>query len=297
MILVTGASGHLGQEVIRQLITLYPATKIVGLARDISKMDDVMSLGVQVRIGDYNDIDSLNRAMTGIEKVLLISGTNEDNRVTQHLNVINAAKKNGVKFISYTSRLVKNQDTSSNHLMEGHFKTEALIIESGLQYVIFRNALYFDTIPTFVGGNRVFLSGNISVPAGDGKVSFVLRSELGEAIAKVLVNGNFNDEIISLTADKSWSLYDVARSLTDVSGKPVNYTPIERTEFLATLISHGLPELLANRYADFQMEINNGVLDEITNTLESILARKPAQLKEGILAVFDVTHAQPIKNV
>lgn len=290
MILVTGASGHLGKAIIRNLTNLYPASMICALARHESKMAELIPLGIQVRVGDYDNIESLNLAMDGIEKVLLISGTDEDNRVIQHLNVINAAKNAGVSFIAYTSRLVKDNNTSQNHLMDGHFKTEALIIDSGLDYLIFRNGLYFDTIPTFVGGDQVFKVGNISVPAGNGKVSFVLRAELGEAIAKVLVSREFNREIISLTANVSWSLYDVAKALTEISGKFVTYTPIERSEFLSRMLNLGLPELLANRYADFQGEIKQGMLEGTSTSLERILERKPTQLKEGIKAVFNVTH-------
>ena len=290
MILVTGASGHLGKAIIRNLTNLYPASMICALARHESTMTELIPLGIQVRVGDYDNIESLNLAMVGIEKVLLISGTDEDNRVTQHLNVINAAKNAGVSFIAYTSRLVKDNNTSHNNLMDGHFKTEALIIDSGLDYLIFRNGLYFDTIPTFVGGDQVFKVGNISVPAGNGKVSFVLRAELGEAIAKVLVSRKFNREIISLTANVSWSLYDVAKALTEISGKFVTYTPIERSEFVSRMLNLGLPELLANRYADFQGEIKQGMLEGTSTSLEIILERKPTQLKDGIKAVFNVTH-------
>lgn len=289
MILVTGASGHLGKAVIRNLVNLYPANLIFALVRDNNKIDELMSLGIQVRIGDYNNVESLNLAMEGIKKVLLISGTDEENRVTQHLNVINAAKNADVRFIAYTSRFVKDNNISHNHLMDGHFKTEAHIIDSGLEYLIFRNALYFDTIPTFVGGDRVFTIGNISVPAGNGKVSFVLRAELGEAIAKMLVSDKPNREIISLTANISWSLHDIAKILSEVSGQPVTYTPIERSEFISRMLNLGLPELLANRYADFQEEIKQGLLEDTTTSLERILGRKPVQLKEGIKVVFNVT--------
>lgn len=289
MILVTGASGHLGKAVIRNLAKLYPANSICALVRDENKISELRPLGIQIRIGDYDNIESLNLAMKGIEKVLLISGTDEENRISQHLNVINAAKNADVKFIAYTSRFVKDNNTSHNHLMDGHFKTESHIIYSGLDYLIFRNALYFDTIPTFVGGDKVFTIGSISVPAGSGKVSFVLRAELGEAIAKTLVSNELNKEVISLTANRSWSLYDIAEALSELSGQSVTYSPIERSEFVSRMLNLGLPELLANRYADFQEEIKQGVLEDTTTSLERILGRKPTQLKEGIKAVFNVT--------
>lgn len=92
---------------------------------------------------------------------------------------------------------------------------------TGIDFIIFRNSLYFDAIPMLVGGNSVFDSGRIAVPAGEGRVSFALRSDLGEAIAKALLRPELRDKIVPLTATRTWSLYDVAAMLPGLSGKAV----------------------------------------------------------------------------
>ena len=185
MILVTGATGQLGKIVIENLIDKTAAKGIAALVRDESKAADLKDKGVDIRVGNYDDIASLDQAMQGIDKVLLISGTDEEHRVQQHQNVVDAAKRAGVQFIAYTGRFMKDPDASANHLMDGHFKTEALIKASGLTYALFQNALYMDSLPLFLGGKQVFETG-IAIPAGQGKVAYALRSDLGEAIANVL---------------------------------------------------------------------------------------------------------------
>lgn len=188
MILITGANGQLGGEVIKQLLKKMPANQIAGLVRDESKAADLKAKGIAIRIGDYDNPTALDQAMQGVDKVLLIAGTDEEKRLQQHKNVMDAAKKAGVKCVAFTSRTLKNKNTLANRLMDSYFTTEDYLKASGLDYAIFRDVLYMDALPQFVGGEKVFERG-IYVPAGEGKVPFALRSEMGEGIANVLVAG------------------------------------------------------------------------------------------------------------
>ena len=158
MILVTGATGQLGTAVVQKLLEKTSANQIAACVRDESKASNLKEKGIDLRISDYDDTSSLDKAMQGIEKVLLIAGTDEDKRLQQHQNVVNAAKKAGVKCIAYTSRNLKDRNTLANKLMVAHFQTEDYIKESGLAYTLFRNVLYMDSLPYFMG-EKVFESG------------------------------------------------------------------------------------------------------------------------------------------
>ena len=189
MILVTGATGQLGTAVIETLLKKTSANQIAALVRDESKASALKEKGIDIRVGSYDDPASINKAMQGIEKVLLIAGTDEENRLWQHQNVVDAAKKAGVQYVAYTSRTLKDRNTITNKLMEGHFQTEDYIKECGLNYALFRNVLYMDTIPQFVGGEKVFETG-INLPVDQGRVPFALRSEMGEAIVYALLKSD-----------------------------------------------------------------------------------------------------------
>jgi NAD(P)H dehydrogenase (quinone) len=244
-----------------------------------------MEQGVTLRVGTYDDVDSLDRAMQGVEIVLLVAGTDEANRVRQHQNVVDAAQKAGVQRIAYTSRALKNRATLVNQLMEGHFQTEDYIKASGLAYTLFQNILYMDAIPQFVGGDAVFERG-IYVPAGEGKVSLALRSEMGEAMANALVAGHHNSVTYQLTNSESFSFVDVAAALTDLSGKSVVYTPAESIAFSAQLSERGLPEVVARRITGFITDIANGQEDIVSPDLENLLGRKPTSLREGLTLLY-----------
>ena len=284
MILITGATGQLGRAVIEHLAKRTAADRIAAFVRDESKAADLKAKGVQLRVGNYDDIPSLDQAMPGVDKVLLISGT-EANRIQQHQNVVDAAKRAGAQLIAYTSRWVRGQDGSTNPLMASHFATEDSIKRSGLDYALLRNALYMDVIPRFVGAEKVFETG-IQLPTGDGKVSYALRSELGEAIANLLANERPKNRIYELSARDAWSYHDVAAALTELSGREVKYTPLEKPEFEARMRKQGVPEPMIQRFVGFHDEVRNGLLDEVGPDMEHLLGRRPASLKDGLRVLF-----------
>jgi NAD(P)H dehydrogenase (quinone) len=286
MILVTGATGRLGTTVIQTLLGKTSANQIAALVRDESKASALKEKGVDIRVGSYDDTASIDKAMQGIEMVLLIAGTDEDNRLRQHRNAVDAAKKAGVQCIAYTSRSLKDRTTLANQLMEGHFQTEDYIKASGLNYVLFRNVLYMDAIPQFVG-ERVLETGIYS-PTGQGRVPFALRSEMGEAIAHALLGGDRSNRIYTLTGSESYSFDDVAATLTDLSGKAVGYTPIEKSDFEAQMKERGVPEMMIERVTGFLTDIKNGQEEEVSPDLENLLGRKPALLREGLKVLFNL---------
>ncbi|NUN66966.1 SDR family oxidoreductase (plasmid) [Pseudanabaena biceps] len=286
MILVTGATGHLGTAVVNNLLKKISANQIAAFVRHESKASAFREQGVDIRVGNYDDPASLDRAMQGIEKVLLIAGTDETNRLRQHQNVADAAKKAGVECIAYTSRALKDRNTLANKLMEGHFQTEDYIKECGLNHILFRNILYMDTIPQFVGDAKVFDTG-INLPTGDGQVPFALRSEMGEAIANALLESDRGNRIYTLTGSESYSFGDVAATLADLSGKEVNYTSADKSVFEMQMKERGTPETVTQKIVGFLTDIKNGQEEEVSLDMENLLGRSPASLQDGLKVLFN----------
>ena len=113
MIVITGATEQLGRAVVKQLAKRVAAERIGVFVRDERKAAGLKEQGVKLFVGNYDDFAALDQAMRGVEKVLLISGT-EQNRIQQHQNVVDAAQWAEVQLIAYTSRAVKGKDTASN---------------------------------------------------------------------------------------------------------------------------------------------------------------------------------------
>ncbi|SDI47197.1 SDR family oxidoreductase [Winogradskyella thalassocola] len=285
-ILVTGATGELGTTVIKTLLKTMKAENISVLIRKEERKTEFEQNGLKAFIGQYSDVQSLEKAMENVDIVLLISSGDQGDRVQEHKNVIDTAKKKGVQNIAYTSRSLKDKNTLVNKLMTEHFLTEDYIKESGLKYIIFRNALYMDVLPLFVG-KQVFEKG-ILQPAGNGKVAYVLKAEQAEAIANVLMNETFENQTLNFTGADAYSFYDVATALTELSGKRVNYKPVEVEPFKKIMLDNGIPEPMVKKIVGFNLDIKNGQEETVTNELQHYLGRQPKDLKEGLRLVFNL---------
>lgn len=285
-ILVTGATGELGSTVIKTLLKTGTAENISVLTRKEESKIEFEKRGLNAFIGQYSDVQTLEKAMENVDTVLLISSGDQGDRMQEHKNVIDTAKKKGVQNIAYTSRSLKDKNTLVNKLMMEHFLTEDYIKESGLKYVIFRNALYMDVLPLFVGKN-VFEKG-ILQPARNGKVAYVLKAEQAEAIANVLMNENFENQTFNFTGSDAYSFYDVATALTELTGKQVNYKSIEVEPFKKIMLENGVPESMVKKIVDFNLDIKNGQEEMVTNELQQYLGRKPKNLKEGLKILFNL---------
>ena len=101
--------------------------------------------------------------------------------------------------------------------MKRHFDTEDYIMASGLNYILFRNILYMDTLTIFLGKN--VLATGIYLPAGEGEVSYVLRSDQAEAIGQVLASDDCNSRVYQFTNSQTYSFYDVGKSVESIVGQ------------------------------------------------------------------------------
>jgi NAD(P)H dehydrogenase (quinone) len=286
-ILVTGATGHLGGAVIETLLKYMTSDKISIIMRKPAKQVEFKAKGFNAYVGSYEDVTSLENAMTGVDTVLLISSGDQGDRMQEHKNVVDAARKVGVKQIAYTSRCLRDRHTLANQLMVEHFETEDYIKASGLKYTFFRNVLYMDTIPQFVGGKGALERG-IFQPAGDGKVAFALRKEMGEAMATVLWKEPCENKIYNFTGDTAYSFHDIAHVLTELSGKTVKYTAVDTPVFEDMMKKRNVPERMIQKLIDFITDIKQNQEAQIFNDLEVKLGRKPTSLKEGLKQMFEL---------
>ncbi|MFT3822905.1 MAG: SDR family oxidoreductase [Chitinophagaceae bacterium] len=284
MILVTGATGHLGSATIEHLLKTTAANNIVAFARDENKARSLVEKGIEVRIGTFDDIASLDKAMQGIDKVLLIS-TIDHHRLQQHQNVVDAAKRAGVKHILYTGVSLKDVNTSAiKILMESHFQTEDYIEKSGLKYTFLRNSLYADIIPFYVG--EKVLERGIFLPAGNGKVPYALRREMGEATANVLLQDGHENKIYEITGSELYSYTDVAKALSELSGKNIEYTDVEATTLSEQLKQAGAPEFVRFAIVGFATDTKDHQFEIVSKDLEKLLGRKPMMLKEALKELY-----------
>jgi len=282
-ILVTGASGQLGHLVIDALLKQIPATRIVAGARTTGKTADLVASGVEVRSLDYEQPETLDAALAGIDKLLLISSSELGRRAAQHRNVIAAAQRAGVKLLAYTS--VLHADTSLLGLAEEHRQTEQALAASGLPFVLLRNGWYTENYAVSVPAaieHGVFLGS-----AGAGRIASASRRDYAEAAAKVLVaTENQAGKVYELAGDSAYTLAELSAEVTRRAGRSVVYRDLPEQEYRRILVGAGLPEPLAALLADSDVGASRGALFDDSGTLGRLLGRPTTPLAESLAAAL-----------
>ena len=279
MILVTGANGNLGSLTISYLLSENPDAKIAGLVRSPQKGADLEAKGVELRIGDYTDYNSLQKAMDGIEILLLISSSSLEGRDKQHGNVVRAAKEAGVKHVLYTSIL--QADKLLGPLSSDHWETEKLIEACGIPYTIFRNTFYAEFLPIFLG--NALETGEWNFPSAGKKINLALREEMAEALGRVLAKPNEHEnKVYEITSANSYTLEEITELLKKTGGREVTYNDVSVGAFANQLDEAGLPEDAVMMSTAVATTFVNGGLDFTYPHLEQLLGRKPANLEAVI---------------
>ena len=276
---VTGATGHFGQNAIKELAKLVPASNIVALARNTQKAEQIVPKGVEVRSGDYTDEKQLEESMKGIDRLLFISSQpgGPVARLTQHENIVKAAKNAKVGYIAYTS--FPHADISEAPLASDHKATEKLILEAGIGHSFLRNNWYLEneaaTIKAAVSGQPFVYA------AGDGRTGWALESEYSEAAAKVLASSTTKDIYEFAGASRTYQdLADAIKGDFDVKSLSIS-------DFKKALQNSGMDEGTAEVVASIQDLIRQGNLDENSADLPEVLGRELTPLAKALAIVSE----------
>ena len=287
MILVTGATGNLGKATINSLLNKdISANHIAALVRDESKSAEFKSKGIQVRIGDYQNFESLKSAFGDVDKLLLISSSAEiAQRFEQHKNVINAARESGVNHIIYTSFDMKDLRRS---IMTGdvqyHADTSDYLKQIAVPYTLMNNTLYADMIPVICGKN--ILKNGISIPAGVGKVPFLPITEMAEALAVVLTTPGHENKEYVIAAEHAFSFAEIAGIISEITGTTIAYNQTEVTAYVAQLVQLGVSEDDAAYLARFAGAIARGEFDTNKSDVKQLLGRTTVSLSDFLRNIY-----------
>lgn len=274
---ITGATGQLGRLVIDALKTKAAAEGIIALVRNTDKAAD---LGVPARPFNYDAPETLAPALDGVDTLLLISGSDVGRRVPQHAAVINAAKATGVQHIVYTSLL--NAPSSTLGLAPEHVETEKLLVASRIGHTLLRNGWYTEN---YTMGLTAALEHNALLGAAkDGRISSAARHDYAEAAAVVLMDKALQGRTYELSGDDSYTLTDLAATLSTQAGKDIPYVDLPEADYAAALTRAGLPAEFAEFLANCDVEASKGALFDEGTQLSDLIGRPTTPLATAVAA-------------
>jgi NAD(P)H dehydrogenase (quinone) len=274
-IAITGATGQLGRLVLDSLRKKAPVAGLAALVRSPEKATD---LGVDAHEADYDRPATLDRALSGVRTLLLISGPVPGQRVAQHRNVIEAAKKAGVERVVYTS--VLHADSSPLDVAPDHRATEAALKASGVPYTILRNSWYTENYTGSISG--ALAGGALLGSAGDARISSATRADYAEAAAVVLTSGSHEGRIYELAGDEAWTLADLAAEISRQTGRSIPYRNLPAEEYARVLTGIGLPEGLARAIAGWDVAAAQGALFDDSRQLSRLIGRPTTPLAVAV---------------
>jgi NAD(P)H dehydrogenase (quinone) len=281
-ILVTGATGKLGTKVVDSLLKTVPASQIAVSVRNPEKAGALKDRGIEVRQGDFENPESLVSAFAGIDRLLIIStdGDNET-RIRQHANAVEAAKKAQVKFIAYTS--VGNADNNPLHLAQVHRATEAAIIKTGIPYSFLRNNWYLENETGSIQG--VLAGAPWVTAAGTSKVGWAAKQDYADAAAAVL-SGKGHENTIYELSGKPMTQEELAAILGTVLGKKVIVQQVDDAAYAQIMKGAGLPDFVVGMLVEMQQSIRKGALDIENSDFEKILGRPTTPISKALAEII-----------
>lgn len=283
-IVITGATGTIGQEVARALIAAKEDVRIV--ARDPSKVSELQKLGAEVVKGDLDDRASLEEAFKGAERLFLLTGFIE-NCVPQVKAALEAAKAAGVRFVLRMSAPGADA-TSQSSLSRHHGESEAAVKESGLQWAILQPNFFMDNLLNYSAGSIKATSAFYGA-ANEGKTSYVSSRDIGESAAAILRDPEKHaGKTFFLTGGEALSEADVARLASEAAGREIKYVNIPPEELKKGALGGGAPEWMADAVVGLEFVKSNSWGAATTNTVEELTGRKP----ESYRAFFERNKAR-----
>jgi NAD(P)H dehydrogenase (quinone) len=283
VITVTGASGHLGRLVVLGLLDSgVPAAEVVAVVRTPEKAADLAERGVQVRRADYDDAAALETALQGVDRLLLISGSEVGQRVPQHTNVLQAAKADGVGFLAYTS--ASKADDTPLPVAPEHVATERLIADFGIPAAVLRNNWYFENYDATIA--QAAQTGELTGSSGAGRIGAATRADYAAATVAVLTAEQPPTGVFELGGDSAWTLAELAAAITAQTGREVTYRDLTAPEHLQALLDAGLPQGTAEFVVGLDQAIAQGALDTGSTALSELTGRPTTTLAAYLSTVL-----------
>lgn len=278
MLVVTGATGHLGRGVLDSLLHRLPASQLVASARDPEKATGLAEQGVQVRQADFADPASLAAAFAGATQVLVVSPNKlgeESQQLSRH--AIETARAAGARRILYTSQVAASPDSAFAPALN-HAAAEALLAGLGLPYTSLRNGYYAESALFHLG--RSFETGELRAPE-DGPVSWTTRADLAEANAAVLADeGRFDGPTPPLVAPEAYTLAELAAIASELLGREVKRVVLTDAQWQQEQVAQGLPAPVAEMLLGSYRAMRRGEFASTDPTLGQLLGRRPRTMRE-----------------
>ncbi len=265
-ILITGASGNVGNEVAKHLME-----KNIPFLVTTYKQQEADEGKVYF---DFEQQQTFLPAFEDVEKLFLIRPPQISDAKKYFLPLIQVAKQQGVKQIVFLSVL-----GVENIKFVPHAKIEQYIRDAQIPYTFLRPSFFVQNIVN-QHGDELRKDNTLYVPAGNGKTSFIDVRDIGEVGAKCLTEDGHQNKAYTLTGSEALTCYDVARIFSEEVGRTIIYTHPSLWQFRKHMLAKGIPSAYVTAMSIIYLTTILGLAKKITPELAILLGHPPRTVRE-----------------
>jgi uncharacterized protein YbjT (DUF2867 family) len=275
MILITGATGTSGREVVGELRRL-GAARVRAMVRDPARAAFVREAGFETAEGDFDRQETLDSALEGVETALLLTPPSP-NTVAHNRAFVESAKRAGVRRVVKLSA-VGADASAPEGFGKWHGQAEELLKSSGLGWTILRPNFFMQNL---LGQAQTIASqGAIYQVGGDARASLIDARDIAAVAARTLADEGHEGETYTLTGPEALSYSDVAAKISEATGKPVSYVPITPEQFREGALAQGLPEWLVGALERLNEIFEGGEAEGVTDDVRRVGGKEPTTFDE-----------------
>ena len=276
-IFIAGGAGLLGTALIA---SLEGKAEVVAGVHSPEKGEAVTKEGVEARVFDFKDVDSIAQAMSGCDRMFLSIPLQEKLTRYGHL-AVEAAKKAGIEYIVRSSGYASSSDAHWR-LGREHGMVDQFVEDSKISYTVLRpNSFMQNFIGPYI---EMIKAGVIALPEEDAAVSYIDVKDIADCATRLLLdNTGFENSFYALTGPEGLTLSQVAEKVAAASGREVTYTPAAEDAFIAALQGKGLPQWNIDMLVSLTRVVKLGMAGNVTKAVE-YLTGTPARTFDDFVA-------------
>ncbi|TWV98783.1 SDR family oxidoreductase [Chitinophaga pinensis] len=268
-ILITGATGNIGKELIRLLSAKGIPYK--AMVRSIEHAKELEELpGITLVQGNFDDEGSLDTALSGIEKAFLLTNSSEQAE-TQQIRFVEAAKKAGVRHIVKLSQWAADA-SSPVRFLRYHAAVEAAIKASGMTYTFLRPNLFMQGLSGFkevIQSEHKFFAS-----AGEARISLIDIRDIAAVAAIALTTNGHENKVYNLTGPESLTHQQLAEIFSGVLAHPITFINVSEEDMKSALLGVGFPEWQADGLLEDYAHYRLNEAAEVTDAVQAVTGEK-----------------------
>lgn len=267
-ILVIGATGTTGKELVKLLTSNGHNTRAT--VRPTSNKSELQALGVELVQADLNDVDSLARAMSGVQRTYFATPL-APNMVELSSSIVRAAKSAGVRHLVKLSG--GGADIDLDTMAKWHRATEREMEQSGMAYTFLRANAFMQNLSKF-NSRTIRDDGAFYAPHGDGKSAYIDARDIAQVAYRVLTEEGHENKAYYLSGPEALSGVEIAKVLSSVTGKAIKYVDVPAEAARASMQGAGMPAEIVEALLEHYHVMKLGLTAQVSSAVEAITGQK-----------------------